>query len=387
MVSLYLRTNEKGKRVYRLADMKKQAEEGTYFLRYDLAGKRYWRKAGNSLQLALVAMKSTELALLKGEEKPPAPKAAAPEKPTLSEQRRKFLEHKQGTKKRDRTPLDGETLTAYGKQTEEFLASCRGQYAEEITGDDLRAYMHALERRGVTHRTVCNHYTAIACFLKFCGIDHKNLLPKDERPRPDDGTPEAYEESEMKKFFAALSDERQSLAFELLLKTGLRMREMATLEWGDFHFGGSPAVTVQSRKPHLNFRTKTGKGRTVPLEKNLALKLEFWRDRNIGRKLAFGTDKDREDRHWHRYCRAIAKRAGMDPEKFWVHKFRDSFATWASRSGKIDLRTLQHFLGHASITMTEKYLAPAKGEYAQAAVNGAFGGFAAAAPAMAAHAN
>jgi integrase len=372
-VSLYLRTTEEGKRVYRAADTKKQAQEGTYFLRYDLDGKRYWRAAGNSLKLALVAMKTKELSLLKGDEKAPEPRSAAPEKLTLSDQRDKFLEYKKGTKKRDRTPLDSETLDAYAAQTEEFLSVCRGDYSEQITGDDLRHYMDALEQRGLKQRSVCNHYTAIACFLKFCGVDHKILLDKDQRPRPDDGVPEAYEKHEMEKFFAVAKDERQYLAFELLLKTGLRMREMATLEFTDFHFGDNPTVSVQPRKPHLNFRTKTGKGRVVPLEKELALKLKLWRDRNIGKRLVFGTDKDKEDRHWHRYCQQIAKAAKLDPKKFWVHKFRDSFATHACRSGNIDIRTLQHFLGHASIMMTEKYLAPAQGKYAQAAVNAAFG--------------
>jgi hypothetical protein len=42
-VSLYLRTTENGKRVYRLADPKKQANEGAYFLRYFLNGKRQWK--------------------------------------------------------------------------------------------------------------------------------------------------------------------------------------------------------------------------------------------------------------------------------------------------------------------------------------------------------
>ena len=108
----------------------------------------------------------------------------------------------------------------------------------------------------------------MSCFLKFCGIDHKKLLPYNERPVPDDGLPEAYEETEVKKFFAALTRERDRLAFELLLKTGLREREMATLEWSDLNLAANPTVTVQARKPHLKFRTKTGKGRSIPLEKN-----------------------------------------------------------------------------------------------------------------------
>jgi integrase len=96
------------------------------------------------------------------------------------------------------------------------------------------------------------------------GIDHKLLLPYGERPAPDDGTPEAYTEEEVKQFFNALSDERHRLFFEFLLKTGVREREATTLEWPDITFGANPTITIQAQKKHLKFRNKVGKSRTVP---------------------------------------------------------------------------------------------------------------------------
>lgn len=231
--------------------------------------------------------------------------------------------------------------------------------------------MAALRERGLTHRSVCNNYTSVACFLKFCGVDHKTLLPYSERPTPDDGTPEAYDEAEVRKFFAALSRERDRLAFEVLLKTGLREREMTTLEWADLNLGANPTVTVQPRKPHLKFRTKTGKGRAVPLERNLALKLAAWKATNNTR-LVFGTISDKEDYHYWRVCKETAKKAGLDPASWWLHKFRDTFGTWTCRAGAVDLRTLQHWMGHSSITMTERYMAPGQGAYAQTGINETF---------------
>lgn len=63
----------------------------------------------------------------------------------------------------------------------------------------------------------------------------------------------------------------------------------------------------------------------------------------------------------------------MAPDNFWIHKWRDTFGTWTCRAGKVYLRTLQHWMGHTSITMTERYLAPGQGAYAQTGINATFG--------------
>lgn len=297
-----------------------------------------------------------------------------PAKKTLRDLQAEFLDYKRRTKKKDGTPLDKETIDSYQQQTDEFLTSCSVPYPEEITGQHLRNFMAALTQRGVSHRTVCNNYTSIATFLKFMAIDHKSLLPFNERPTPDDPIVEAYEECDMKKFFAALRDVRKRLAFEVLLKVGLREREMTTLEWTDLKFGNNPTVTIRAKKPHLKFRTKTGKGRTIPLELSLALKLADWRRTNPHTKLVFGTMNDLEDSHFYRHANETFDAAKLPRFKRPLHRFRDTFGTWTMRSGKVDLRTLQHWMGHSSITQTEKYLSPGSSHAQQVGINSTFAG-------------
>jgi hypothetical protein len=55
-------------------------------------------------------------------------------------------------------------------------------------------------------------------------------------------TPECYSESEMTKFFFNIVNERDALAFEFLMKTGAREREMTFLEWTDLSLGPDPVV-------------------------------------------------------------------------------------------------------------------------------------------------
>jgi integrase len=50
-------------------------------------------------------------------------------------------------------------------------------------------------------------------------------------------------------------------------------------------------------------------------------------------------------------CKAVAKRAELSEDEFWLHKFRATFATRALRSG-VDLRTVQMWIGHTDLEST-----------------------------------
>lgn len=121
------------------------------------------------------------------------------------------------------------------------------------------------------------------------------------------------------------------------------------------------------------FRVKTGKYREVPLEAGLAAKLRAWRVKNPTTYLVFGKDNDTPEDNLLRAGKNAAERSGMARSKFTLHRLRDTFATWHLRAGR-DIRTVQAWLGHASIEMTQKYLAPQEGEAAQAAMNDTFAG-------------
>jgi hypothetical protein len=225
-VTLYIRPTVEGKRKYVPADPKLKNNQGTFHLRFTLNGKQVWETTRTKIYtFALAAAKQKESSLILHESKAtpdlPRPKVRL----TLVVQRDNFLELKELTKKPDGTRLDKETISAYRQETEKFLSVAKKTYADEIDGMDLRRYMSALEAAGDVHRTICNKYTSVGTFLKFCGIDHKELLPKGERPRADDGDPEAYTHEELLRFFAAVKRYRDHLYFEFELKTGARKGE------------------------------------------------------------------------------------------------------------------------------------------------------------------
>jgi len=353
-VTVYVRINRK----YRVATRK---DEAPFFLRYQKDGKRVWQEAGVGYYNEAVAQaRLREAALLRAESDPPKP-SPAPD-PTLEQQRIAFLHDKQTTVRNDGTPLDLDTVHHYTKKTREFLDAVKRKHAREITKQDMKDWMAAL-REHVSHRTVCNIYVSIACFLKFCGVDHKTLLSGSERPIPVEETPEAYSEEEVAGFLACSANDR--VFYDFLYKTGAREREATHLEWSDLDLGLTPTVTFRTK---VGFRTKTGKSRTVPLQDSLAAELRNIVHQKGNIPYVFG-DKPRT--HMLDRCKRIAKAAGYDPTSFWLHKFRDTFATHALRRG-VDIRTVQHWMGHADIEQTMRYLAPAQGGLAQSLINQAF---------------
>jgi hypothetical protein len=57
-------------------------------------------------------------------------------------------------------------------------------------------------------------------------------------------------------------------------------------------------------------------------------------------------------------CKAVAKRASLDPAKFDLKTFRSTYATRMLRQG-FDVRTVQHWTGSKSLETTMRYSVPA----------------------------
>jgi hypothetical protein len=72
----------------------------------------------------------------------------------------------------------------------------------------------------------------------------------------------------------------------------------------------------------------------------------------------FPSPTGNREQHMLDHCKAIARRAGLDPAKFHLKTFRSTFATRMLRKG-FDVRTVQHWMGHKSLETTMRYLVPA----------------------------
>ena len=69
--------------------------------------------------------------------------------------------------------------------------------------------------------------------------------------------------------------------------------------------------------------------------------------------------------------KAVAERAKLDPENFWLHKFRATFATRCLWAG-VDLCTVQQWLGRSDMESTMRYLKPSRSQQVRKKVNKIF---------------
>ncbi len=87
------------------------------------------------------------------------------------------------------------------------------------------------------------------------------LHEKGDAPRFVEEEPEVYEESDLKKFFAACDDEER-LWFEFFLMTGEREQEVQHTYWRDIKFADS--VLRVTHKPDIGWSPKAYKEREIP---------------------------------------------------------------------------------------------------------------------------
>jgi integrase len=264
------------------------------------------------------------------------------------------------------------THSAYALALRNFAESCDKTYLEEIDRLDLLEYVRYMrEDLGLVDRTCHNRFEHVLTFLKANGIE--KLAKKRDWPKYVTQEPESYEDDELEKFFAAC-DPEEKIYFEFYLMTGFRKKEVTFCTWPDVDL--KHGVVRVTTKPEYGFRPKDWEEREVPIPDRLVRSLKKWAKNRNGSQLVFPTRNGTPRKHRTQLlelCKAVAQRAGLNADDFWLHKFRATFATKHLQAG-VDLRTVQLWLGHKDLESTMRYLKPARGKGIREKVNATFAG-------------
>ncbi|HLJ27488.1 MAG TPA: site-specific integrase [Candidatus Angelobacter sp.] len=278
------------------------------------------------------------------------------------------------------------TYTAYKYCLELFRASCSKTYIQDVTREDVLAFIRKLYDMGCGARTAYNRAAIVAQLLKANGI--KGLLHKRDWPKYVDPIRPVYEPEELKALFAASKPEERTLYLFYLL-TGMRDKEVRYCEWRDVDFN-SHVVRVTA-KPQWGFKPKNKEEREIPVPESLLAELKTHRERQGGNKnprnLVFPTASGAPDKKHEWKLKRIAHKGGLNCGRctsrhgnkcadgefcsnWFLHKFRHTFATRNLQQHVCDIRTLQLWLGHSDLASTMVYLKAVRNKDVAARVNG-----------------
>jgi integrase len=260
------------------------------------------------------------------------------------------------------------TLAAYTTALSYFTESCHKLNLEDINRRDLLKF-HAFLRdnKEQAPRSCWNKFATVMSFLKTQGI--RGLVGKNDWPRFTEEEPEIYEQEELDKLFAKC-DAEERLWYEFFLMTGMREQEAMYTYWSDVNL---VACTVRvSHKPDRGWTPKAYKEREIPIPTKLVKSLKAWKAKSDKTcSLVFPTAGCNPKLDFLDGLKAVAERAKLDKENFWLHKFRATFATKCLCAG-VDLRTVQQWLGHSDMESTMRYLKPSRSQHVRDKVNEIF---------------
>jgi integrase len=335
--------------------------EGAYYLEWRQHGKRVRLSVGRDAQDAAARRqrKEAELNALNNGV------SVLPENgnghPSVATAVARFLEETELTKK-------PKTLAAYTTALNYFTESCPKIYIHDIERHDLLKFVAFLrEEKRQSPRSVYNKFENVMTFLKAQGI--RGLAGKNDWPRYTEEEPEMYEQEELTNLFKAC-DEEERLWFEFFLMTGMREQEVMYTYWSDVNLS---AGTVRvSHKPDRGWTPKAYKEREIPIPAKLVKRLKLWKAKSDKTcNLVFPTAGRRPKLDFLDCLKGCAERTKLDPENFWLHKFRATFATRCLWAG-VDLRTVQQWLGHSDMESTMRYLKPSRSQQVREKVNEIF---------------
>ena len=262
------------------------------------------------------------------------------------------------------------TCAAYKYCLELFGETCSKRYVQDVKREDLLAFIRKLYELGCGPRTVYNRAVIVSQLLKANGIT--KLLRNRDWPEYVEPIRPIYEEEEIQAILKACDAEERVLYLCYLL-SGLRDKEMRVLTWRDIDF--RTQVVRVTGKPLYRFKPKNKEEREVPVPSSLIAAVKKYKGSKKlnADALVFPNESGRPDKRHEFKLKRIAFHAKMNCgqcmskhgnkcsegpycSRFFLHKFRHTFATRNLQDHVCDIKTLQNWMGHKDLASTMVYL-------------------------------
>lgn len=258
------------------------------------------------------------------------------------------------------------TAKAYCSDVLSFLVWLDNDLCEEVNFPKIREYLHFIQKFHYKKTTIARKIASLRTFYKYLyrekKVENNPALslnaPKRPKSLPKFLTPEEVEQILNNIKIETPSGYRNRAILELLWATGMRVSELAGLNFGDLNLENNEIRVfgkgAKERIVLISNRAKTYLERYIESARALIPKdyevKEPTEDspvfiNNTGYRLQTKTIRN--------VINDVVEKIAL-PKKVTPHVFRHSFATHLIENGA-DLRVVQELLGHASISNTQIY--------------------------------
>lgn len=304
------------------------------------------------------------------------------------------LEHVKGARPstlRDYRSMLAEPGAAYrrgsGEAVGRIMKALGDRPAESITTRDISDLLRAIDKAGVSARTVNKHRQVLSAIFTYSmrkdthALASNPVTETDKRREPPPAALDFLEPAEIEALAAAaaaglhreerenenpsgeevaaraLDDAQDAELYRTLAYTGLRLGEALALRWGDVDIDARRLTVQRAVSAGEEGPTKSWQVRYVPLVDPAAAALEHLRLRHnwLGRSdYVFASrrgtrlDASALRRRFH------AAREAAKLRHVRLHDLRHSAGSLVAR--EMDARYVQAFLGHSKLSTTERYL-------------------------------
>jgi integrase/recombinase XerD len=246
----------------------------------------------------------------------------------------------------------GNTLRSSFSSIHIFLSFVKASHLEEISKEDVFAFIEHEQDRGMKPSTVNTRVRTVKAFIGFLverGVVRPDIFPKRLMVKVADSLPRALDPEDVKKLLAVIDHTRDRAMVLVLLRTGMRIGELLSLLVRE--------VNLKERRVEIYEAEKTRVGRVVYLSEDARVALRAWfKERDPGKKLVFyaqGRCTMSYNNARLRFNKYLA-RAGLSHRGYTLHCLRHTCASELLNAG-MRLECLQQLLGHSNIEMTRRY--------------------------------
>lgn len=233
-----------------------------------------------------------------------------------------------------------------------LMRGCGKTRLEEITKEDLEAFIEQEQDRGLRISTVRTRLHCVNAFLGYlieAGVIRGDVLTRRIRLRKPESLPRAIDPDDVERLFSVIHTPRDRAMVMVLLRTGMRIGELLSTRMQDLH--------LKDRKVDIYEGEKSRIGRVVYLSEDAMKALKVWIKVRESHKvfLFYATGK-----HTMSYTSAYMmfkgylRKAGLTHKGYGLHALRHTFASELLNAG-MRLEYLQPLMGHTSVEVTRRY--------------------------------